>query len=133
MSYPTNFGQPCWSAEQVSKVITQTVEAKAQTAPHFLASHSPFRKISDFRTPGQVLTEDDVFQDIFSKSRGEVQAFVKGEPGTGKSHLIRWLKLRSDYAAAHRDSGLDKFKLVLVERGTGSLKDALQQIVVQLG
>ena len=28
---------------------------------------------------------------------------------------------------------LDKFKLVLVERGTGSLKDALQQIVVQLG
>ena len=52
---------------------------------------------------------------VFSEgSVGGAQA--QGEPGTGKSHLIRWLKLRSDYAAGHGEFGLEKFKLVLVER-----------------
>lgn len=133
MKLPEEFGLPCWSQDQVAKVITQAVEAKSQSAPHFLAAHSPFRLISDSTVKGKTVAEEDVFHNIFSPGRGEVQAFIKGEPGTGKSHLIRWLKLRSDYAAKSQESELSRFKLVLVERGTGSLKDALQRIVAQLG
>lgn len=133
MAYPEEFGEPCWTQEQVAKVVSHSVEARAQSAPHFLAAHSPFRRISDSKAGSRILSEDNVFQDIFSPGCGEVQAFVKGEPGTGKSHLIRWLKLRSDYAAKESEMGLPDFELILVPRGTGSLKDALQQIVAQLG
>lgn len=133
MPFPAELGQPCWTPEQVRKVISLTAQTSSKSATAFLAAHSPFPRISDFKNPGRHLDEEGVFQDIFSPSRSEVQAFVKGEPGTGKSHLIRWLKLRADYAALHKERGLHEFKLVLVERGNGSLKDALGQIVQQLG
>src|SRR5262245_23469762 len=133
MSYPEKLGQPCWSLEQVRKVISLTAQTNAESAPYFLAAHSPFERIIDAKAGARQLTEEQVFQELFSAARGQVQAFVRGEPGTGKSHLIRWLKLRAEYAARHREAGLDAFKLVLVSRGNGSLKDALGQIVSQLG
>lgn len=133
MPYLKQLGLPCWTPEQVPKVISLTAQTSAASASYFLAAHSPFRKITDAKSSGHTLSEEEVFKEIFSKARGQVQAFVKGEPGTGKSHLIRWLKLRSDYAAHQKEDGLERFKLVLVTRGNGSLKDALGQIVHQLG
>ena len=135
MSYPTQLGQPCWTLQQVSKVIpaAATAQTSEDSIPSFLAAHSPFRRITDLRAASRALTEEETFKEVFSPGRGQVEAFVTGEPGTGKSHLIRWLRLRAGYAATHREGGLDKFKLVLVSRGTGSLKDALSQVVHQLG
>jgi hypothetical protein len=133
MPYPQELGLPCWTRDNVPKVISLTAQTSASSAAHFLAAHSPFRRIADAKSSGRTLTEEEVFNDVFSKARRQVQAFVKGEPGTGKSHLIRWLKLRSDYAAEHREQGMEQFRFVLVSRGNGSLKDALGQIVVQLG
>ena len=135
MSYPAKFGQACWTLSQVSKVIPAAATAQTSEAsiPYFLAAHSPFSRITDLKATGHTLTEEEVFQEIFSPAREQVEAFVTGEPGTGKSHLIRWLRLRAGYAAHNREAGLEKFKLVLVSRGTGSLKDALTQIVSQLG
>lgn len=127
------FGRPCWSIDQVSKVIAQTAHTSAASAASFLAAHSPFQKITDCKTAGRTLSEEELFNDIFVRSRGQVQAFVKGEPGTGKSHLIRWLKERSDYAALDNQMASDRRRIVLVTRGNGSLKDALEQIVRQLG
>jgi hypothetical protein len=117
----------------VPKVIQQTAQTTAASAACFLAAHSPFRKITDAKTDGRTLSEEEVFKDIFSSARGQVQAFVKGEPGTGKSHLIRWLKERSDYASRDKKSSSERRRVVLVTRGNGSLKDALGQIVRQLG
>lgn len=133
MPYPQKFGQPCWVPEQVSKVISLTAHTSAESAPYFLAAHSPFDKITDSKSSGRQLTEEQVFKELFSPARGEVQAFVKGEPGTGKSHLIRWLKLRAEDAKTRGELDFANFKLVLVSRGNGSLKDALGQIVAQLG
>lgn len=132
MAYPKQFGQPCWTAEQVSKVISLTAQTSVSSAPYFLAAHSPFLRIIDDKT-GCTVKEEDAFCSIFSSARDQAQVFVKGEPGTGKSHLIRWLKLRADYAAQHHEDGLDQFTFVLVSRGNGSLKDTLSQIVTQLG
>jgi len=133
MRYPDKFGQPCWTAEQVRKVISLTAQTSAGSAPYFLAAHSPFRRITDAKSSGRALTEEEVFQQIFSAARGQVQAFVRGEPGTGKSHLIRWLKIRADHAKAHSEGGLQNSVFVLVSRGNGSLRDALGQVVQQLG
>jgi hypothetical protein len=133
MNYPEKLGQPCWATEQVSKVISSAAHTSAKSAPYFLAAHSPFESITDAKSAGRYLTEEEVFEEIFSPARGEVQAFVKGEPGTGKSHLIRWLKLRSEHAKASGAASFANFTFVLVSRGNGSLKDALGQIVDQLG
>lgn len=133
MPYPKELGHPCWQPEQVRKVISLTAHTSAESAPYFLAAHSPFARITDAKAGGRQLTEEQAFAEIFSPARGEVQAFVRGEPGTGKSHLIRWLKLRADHAQGQREAGFEHFKLVLVSRGNGSLKDALGQIVEQLG
>jgi len=133
MPYPTSLGQPCWALDQVPKVISLTAQTSASSAAIFLAAHSPFQKITDAKSAGETLTEEDVFKAIFSHKHRSVQAFIKGDPGTGKSHLIRWLKERSDYEWSPTSSSAAKPRIVLVTRGNGSLKDALGQIVRQLG
>jgi hypothetical protein len=110
-----------------------TAQTSANSAASFLAAHSPFQKITDVKSAGITLTEEDVFNAIFSRANRSVQAFVKGEPGTGKSHLIRWLKERSDYEWSQTSGSSAKPRIVLVTRGNGSLKDALGQIIRQLG
>jgi hypothetical protein len=113
--------------------LTITAQTSEQAADAFLAAHSPFRFITNARDPGaRELAEEDVFEAIFRR-RGEVQAAVKGEPGTGKSHLVHWLKLRADFEAEHGDEHCRRLIRVLVQRGNGSLKDALRQIVERLG
>lgn len=133
MPYPENLGQPCWSADQVESVIAIAAQTNEQSAETFLAAHSPFRFITNFRDPGgSENTEEEVFEAIFRR-RGEVQAAIKGEPGTGKSHLVRWLKLRADFEAESGDKHCARLVRILVQRGNGSLKDALRQIVERLG
>src|ERR1051326_4919722 len=61
----------------------------------------------------------------------EVLALVHGSAGSGKSHLIHWLKLRCEFAL--KKGELKKLVPVLIERRTGSLKDALEQMINQLG
>lgn len=133
MSFPNQFGLPCWSREQVAKVISITAQTSADSTSSFLAAHSPFRQILDGKTKGRTVSEEEVFKDIFSKSRGQIQAFVKGDPGTGKSHLIRWLYERCQHGIREAENTRDEKRVVLVTRGNGSLKDALSQIVRQLG
>ena len=133
MPYPSQIGAPCWSREQVAKVVSITAQMNAASADRFLAAHSPFRQIKDAKSADRTVTEEEVFNDIFSKPREKTQAFVRGEPGTGKSHLIRWLYERFNYAARENRADLDKHRVVLVTRGNGSLKHALDQIVRQLG
>ena len=133
MQYPSALGQPCWALDQVPKVISLKAQTSASSAASFLAAHSPFEKITDAKSAGETLTEEGVFKAIFSRKEQSVLAFVKGEPGTGKSHLIRWLKERSDYEWSKTSRSSTKPQIVLVTRGNGSLKDALGQIVRQLG
>jgi hypothetical protein len=133
MPYPEFLGKPCWTLDQVPKVISLTAQTSSSSAASFLAAHSPFRRITDAKSTGVTMTEEEVFTSIFSRANRSVQAFVKGEPGTGKSHLIRWLKERSDYRWNKENTSAVKPRIVLVTRGNGSLKDALGQIVRQLG
>jgi hypothetical protein len=123
--------QACWTHERVAMALTNTANLLQAETHYFLASHTPFRRVRNDRTK-QDVTEGDLFEALFHSGHRNVQAIIHGEPGSGKSHLIHWLKLRCDEEIASGGT-LANVRSVLVERRNGSLKDALQQIIDQLG
>jgi Cdc6-like AAA superfamily ATPase len=123
--------QACWTADHVGRAIQSTANLSDADNHYFLASHTPIRRIIDDRTKEEI-SDATYFDLIFRSAHRNLQAIVYGEPGTGKSHLIHWLKLRCD-EEARSSQELNNLKCVLIERRNGSLKDALEQIVEQLG
>lgn len=122
-------GLPCWPGEGVARAVSRIAQLDAARSHLFLASHTPIRNVRDDRT-GAALGEEELFRSLTNRAHGEVLALVHGDPGTGKSHLIHWLKLRLDRALGSGEmSGVVP---VLVRRRTGSLRDALEQLVEQL-
>ena len=127
---PVNtIGEPCWERASIKRAISTVARLDPQLADYFLATHAPFDHIWDER--GNVkITETALFERLTNEGRANVWAVVYGEPGTGKSHLIRWLHLRCEIAK--RDGTLQDIFPILMQRRTGSLRDALTQIVEQL-
>lgn len=125
----TKLGLPCWHKENVEQAIRPIARTDEEGVDYFLASHSPVDNIRHDET-GEEFNEATLFQTLFS-SKSEVLALVHGDPGAGKSHLIHWLKLRTEDALRQRK--IKNIKAVLIQRRTGSLKDALEQMIEQLG
>lgn len=126
---PTEVGRPCWDREAVAVAVPRIAQLDESRVDYFLASHTPIRGLRDTRT-GDVLGEEEFFAAITDPSHGDVLALVHGDPGTGKSHLIHWLNLR-----LRQGLGSGEFSgvlPVLVQRRSGSLRDALEQLVQQL-
>ena len=123
-------GQPCWTLDAVAEAITSIAKIDASQTHYFLASHAPIKHVRDDRTE-EGFTEEEIFQMFLKGSPREVLALVHGDPGSGKSHLIHWLKLRCE--SALKKGELKKLVPVLIQRRTGSLKDALEQMIHQLG
>ena len=123
--------QACWTREGVNRALTNTANLVQSENHYFLASHAPFRRIRNDRTQND-LAENKFFEALFRSGHRNVQAIIHGEPGSGKSHLIHWLKLRCEDEVA-TGGELSDLRCVLIERRNGSLKDALQQMIEQLG
>lgn len=123
--------QACWTHEGVNRALSNTANLLESENHYFLASHAPFRRIRNDRSKND-LTEGGLFEALFGSSHRNVQAIIHGEPGCGKSHLIHWLKLRCEDEVA-TGGPLSDLRCVLIERRNGSLKDALQQMIDQLG
>lgn len=126
---PTKLGQPCWETERVGQVITNVAKMDVARVHDFLAAHAPVLDLQD-EVLKQAVDEEQFFRALFSAQRDHTLAVVRGDPGTGKSHLIHWLKLRCEKALD--DGELRNVVPVLVQRRGGSLKDALDQILTQL-
>lgn len=127
---PTELGQPCWDVSNIPRAITSTAKVDAAQKDYFLACHTPIVGITNDNTKEQY-TEETFCDELFKESHGNVLSIVHGNPGTGKSHLIQWLKLRCEDKLERGD--LKNYVAVLVQRRYGNLKDALEQIVEQLG
>lgn len=126
---PQALGRPCWDLDAVARAVPRIAQLDESRAHYFLASHTPIRGLRDDRT-GALLEEEDLFRAVTSSAFGDVLALVHGDPGTGKSHLIHWLNLRLRHALETRE--VDGVVPVLVQRRSGSLRDALDQLVQQL-
>lgn len=124
---PERLGAPCWLRGRSGEVISKVALIDASHASGFLACHSPIEGIDSKQG---VLVETQVFDALFSRHAAETLIVITGEPGSGKSHLINWLKLRLDDAISRKEKS--SIKGVLIKRRAGSLRDALEQLVEQL-
>ncbi|MGE5610086.1 MAG: AAA family ATPase, partial [Bacillota bacterium] len=128
---PDKMLTPCWDPSNVRRAISSAGIAllAADDRPYFLATHAPITRIWDERAHRRI--DEVMFFKNVMMATGEVMAAVHGAPGTGKSHLIHWLKLRTDDALT--EGTLQDVRTVLIQRSTGTLKDALTQMLQQLG
>ena len=114
----------CWKPDRIGAVINK--EALSVNRADFLATHVPMRQIAYERAPRALTSasEDDLLAELHHQAETDQHTFVviKGAPGTGKSHLIRWLKER--YAAERPQDAV-----LLIERANTSLRGTLQQII----
>jgi hypothetical protein len=112
----------CWRKESVDQVL-QT-EALAGNDAVFMATHFP---IEGFEVGGNRAaevagsSEQSLFDALSRDTVRHAFCVVRGEPGSGKSHLIRWLSIQWKRA--------QKADLVLlVQRADGSLQSTLEQL-----
>jgi hypothetical protein len=126
---PQRLGQPCWTDANLEATVRTVAAMGDESASRFLATHAPMSHVRVGDTDRN-LTDAKVFEQIARLSARENVVLVHGAPGTGKSHLINWVKLRYDHALT--TGQLANVLPVLVRRRTGSLKDALEQLVEQL-
>jgi hypothetical protein len=110
----------CWTASDAAAMLR--TEALESSRAVFMAVHSPIRDFDvEGVLAGSVLerTEDSLLRVLAGPDHRHLFCVVEGEPGSGKSHLIRWLHFRW--------SNLRKDDLVLmVPRSNGSLEGALR-------
>lgn len=128
---PIKEGDVCWEPAYAARMLSPVSQVGAHAVDWFLATHSP---ITCSDGVGAV-DERALFGELFATAKHETLVVVKGDPGAGKSQLINWLKLRFDDAIAQGHSsgfGSRHLHSVLIRRESGSLKDALRQLVSQL-
>jgi hypothetical protein len=129
---PEVVGDTCWSRASVEGRLAPIAQLSDANADWFIATHSPIQCLA---ATGEVVTEGAIFEKLYSSGSPEQLVVIKGPPGAGKSQLINWLRLRFEDALSRgesRHAGARKLRTVLIRRRSGSLKDALEQLVTQL-
>src|SRR5437868_6686869 len=112
--------QACWQVSDARAILS--TEALEGDAKLFLAAHVP---VADFQVFGSLAadvrahTETGLLDALARPALRQAFCVVEGEPGSGKSHLIRWLKVKWP---AQQDL------VLLVQRLDGSLQGTLRQL-----
>ena len=115
---------PCWNPEQVLRIVTP--DAEEITDHVFRAVHCPtelqFADTADGSRYG--VAPEALIERFLEPGRRYVQAVVIGESGTGKSHLIQWLRLNLPHSP-------DDLVLTIPKVGT-SLRGIVERIIERL-
>lgn len=108
---------------RISKVI-QT-EATTPAIGDFLLTHVPFENLYLDIQNGKSISENELLSNILLADQHEHKfIMVQGSNGSGKSHLIRWLKEKYS-------NSVDRSKeaVLLISRAHNTLQDALTQLL----
>jgi hypothetical protein len=93
MSADTGFaGFTCWDPAHVQDTVF--VDAASPSDAVFMATHQPARIIRrplDGSEGGERVSEDELLAEFLRPDAKMMLLPILGEPGTGKSHLVRWL------------------------------------------
>lgn len=117
----TFVNQACWE-EQDAIAILKT-EALKGSDKLFLSTHFPITEFEVSGSQGSQVenrNEQGLLEVLSAPERDHVFCVVEGEPGSGKSHLIRWLKASWPIS--------EQNLLLLVQRADGSLEGTLEQL-----
>jgi hypothetical protein len=118
-------GYTCWTPSAVQEVIRY--EAVAPTDPVFLSTHHPCKILKrpiGATSGGVPVSEEDVLVTFLTTRTDLLIMPVIGQPGTGKSHLIRWLKARLPESSDRR--------LIYVPKDGTSLRRVIELILEQM-
>ena len=92
-----------------------------------MLTHKPFKNIKMisrglFLNGEQYFHENELYRTIIDNRDKHQFHVVKGDNGSGKSHLIRWIK--ENYEQDVKDEAI-----IFISRMHSTLKGALQQII----
>lgn len=115
--------ETCWNEDRANAVLRSV--ALANDVAEFLAVHQPIRNFQVSTTTGRSIEASDeaLLADLSDSETRYAFCIVEGEPGAGKSHLIRWLNVKWN----------SDDLVMLIERADGSLTGTLRQLRDQLG
>jgi hypothetical protein len=119
-------GYTCWTQSDALRLLAN--EALERNDALFLATHHP---IEGFLVGGsraaivEERSEQGLLDALTRADNRHVFCVVEGEPGSGKSHLIRWLRIKWP----DRDG---KDLVLLIQRANGSLEGTLQSLRSEL-
>lgn len=111
----------CWSFEDARAILV--TEALAGDDALFLATHTPVHGFEIRGADTEVHDEEGLLRVLSDPSRKHAFCVIQGEPGSGKSHVIRWLSVNWPK---------NKDLTVLIQRADGSLEGALRQLQTRL-
>lgn len=83
----------CWKSDEVYEVINPDVDALPDYIFRAIHTHFPVQ-LRRNRKARQEIIEPEEFLKRFLEPQDHVMVPVIGESGSGKSHLIRWMRLR---------------------------------------
>ena len=116
--------KPCWEKGQVTRVVKPDAE---EIDDHiFRAIHSPLvlKLAGTVGSPTVETSAEELLTRFLEPKRDYVQAVVLGDSGSGKSHLIQWLRLN----IPDKD---DVVKLTIPKTGT-SLRGIVERLISEL-
>ena len=82
------------------------IDDMATSDAYFFATHMPFSQLEVYQggrtgVPPRLMDEEEVFRELICNPEDEHRLIiVRGDNGTGKSHLIRYLKARLEHSPA---------------------------------
>lgn len=86
---------PCWDKASVLDIIP--VEAESPSEAVFSATHSNlsiYRRTDLQKNLGEVVHEDQLLEAVLTQPADQPIIPILGNSGTGKSHLVRWLRMK---------------------------------------
>jgi Cdc6-like AAA superfamily ATPase len=123
-------GYVCWTAARVQESVHGDIATLGLNADAvFLAAHVPMgvthlRGTSVMAESGEGMVLQALQESMGTPERNTVIA-VTGESGSGKSHLVRWLR-------AHLRDDAENYHLVYVPRELATLRDLIGRILDHL-
>lgn len=145
MSWRHPLPAACWEADNVSTIIP--VEAETPSDGVFWATHSPLPILQREKVEvdaGPVVDEHTVLEAVRQQPADYPVLPILGRSGTGKSHLVRWLRMNLEleestrlvFVPKHRTSLRGIIELVLQHasgEGAAALRARVREAVEGIG